>query len=49
MKRQHIHLAEGLPGSDGVISGMRSSSSIFIYIDIVKALNGKLIYIFTQY
>lgn len=37
MSRNHIHLAQGVPGS-GVISGMRSSSSIFIFVDIQKAL-----------
>ena len=37
MKRNHIHLAQGLPGT-GVLSGMRQSSSVFIYIDLEKAL-----------
>ncbi|KDQ50749.1 hypothetical protein JAAARDRAFT_41838 [Jaapia argillacea MUCL 33604] len=37
MKRNHIHLAQGVPGS-GVISGMRKSSQILIYINVQKAL-----------
>ena len=38
MSRQHIHFAKGLPGDDGVISGMRKSSQVLIYIDLEKAL-----------
>lgn len=38
MNRRHIHFAPGLPGEDGVISGMRSSCEIYIYIDFTKAL-----------
>ncbi|PCH44454.1 hypothetical protein WOLCODRAFT_76684 [Wolfiporia cocos MD-104 SS10] len=38
MSRNHIHLAQGVPGS-GVISGMRKSSQILIYIDVQKALD----------
>ncbi|KAF8235217.1 hypothetical protein L208DRAFT_1257876 [Tricholoma matsutake] len=37
MTRNHIHLAQGVVG-EGVISGMRGSSQIFIYIDVQKAL-----------
>ncbi|KAL6307216.1 KptA family-domain-containing protein [Sparassis latifolia] len=37
MSRNHIHLAQGVPG-DGVIS-MRKSSQILIYIDVQKALD----------
>eukprot|EP00532_Pseudo-nitzschia_australis_P003434 CAMPEP_0168183312 /NCGR_PEP_ID=MMETSP0139_2-20121125/12463_1 /TAXON_ID=44445 /ORGANISM="Pseudo-nitzschia australis, Strain 10249 10 AB" /LENGTH=335 /DNA_ID=CAMNT_0008104507 /DNA_START=139 /DNA_END=1146 /DNA_ORIENTATION=+ len=33
MNRTHIHFASGLPTDDGVISGMRKSCSIYIYID----------------
>ncbi|KAH9840037.1 KptA family-domain-containing protein [Rhodofomes roseus] len=36
MSRNHIHLAQGVPGS-GVIS-MRNSSQILIYVDVQKAL-----------
>ena len=41
MNRTHIHFAPGEPGQDGVISGMRSSCQLFIYIDIDKAIAGK--------
>ena len=37
MKRNHIHLAQGKGGKD-VISGMRRSSQIFIYIDVDRAI-----------
>ena len=33
MKRNHIHFASGLPGIDGVISGMQSSCEIFIFVN----------------
>jgi 2'-phosphotransferase len=36
MKRNHIHLATGLPGSSGVISGMRQSCDVYIYVDAAK-------------
>lgn len=42
MHRNHIHFAAGLPGEDGVISGMRSSCQIIIYLDLKKALEGGL-------
>ncbi|KAG6825848.1 hypothetical protein H0H92_002196 [Tricholoma furcatifolium] len=38
MKRNHIHLAQGVPGN-GVISGMRNSSQVLIYVDVRKALD----------
>lgn len=38
MKRTHIHFALGLPGSSGVVSGMRTTSQVHIYINIHKAL-----------
>ncbi|CDO69664.1 hypothetical protein BN946_scf184851.g52 [Trametes cinnabarina] len=38
MTRNHIHLAQGLAGS-GVVSGMRNSSQILIYVDVQKAIN----------
>lgn len=37
MNRQHIHFAQGVPKS-GVISGMRDTSQILIYLDIEAAL-----------
>ncbi|KAH7387387.1 hypothetical protein KP509_16G020300 [Ceratopteris richardii] len=38
MGRIHIHFASGLPKEDGVISGMRHSSEVLIYLDSEKAL-----------
>ncbi|KAL1921301.1 uncharacterized protein VTP21DRAFT_11017 [Calcarisporiella thermophila] len=38
MNRNHIHFAPGLAGEDGVISGMRKSAEVFIYIDAKKAM-----------
>jgi len=38
MKRNHIHFATGLLGEEGVISGMRHSCNVLIYIDLEKAL-----------
>ena len=36
-----MHLANGLPGNKGVISGMRSSCEIVIEINMVKAMQGE--------
>lgn len=36
MTRNHIHCAPGLPAQDGVISGMRKSCDIYIYINARK-------------
>ncbi|KAJ6616986.1 KptA family-domain-containing protein [Mycena sp. CBHHK59/15] len=36
MTRNHIHLAQGLQGD--VISGMRSSSEVHIFVDVARAL-----------
>ncbi|KAK7074465.1 tRNA 2'-phosphotransferase 1, partial [Halocaridina rubra] len=38
MKRTHIHFAPGIPGDSLVVSGIRSSCQIYIYIDIPQAL-----------
>ncbi len=38
MRRHHIHLARGLPGEGGVISGMRSSASVHIWVDLAAAI-----------
>ncbi|KAJ3021349.1 tRNA 2'-phosphotransferase 1 [Thoreauomyces humboldtii] len=38
MSRQHIHFAPGRPTDQGVISGMRTTCTVYIYIDMVKAL-----------
>lgn len=45
MGRTHIHLASGLPNDPSVTSGMRTSSSVLIFIDMQKAINrGKTFY-----
>ncbi|KAI0319338.1 KptA family-domain-containing protein [Amylostereum chailletii] len=41
MNRNHIHLAQGVPG-DGVISGMRNSAQVLIYVDVQTALEAGL-------
>lgn len=37
MSRNHIHMARDLPGESGVISGMRWSCQVLIWIDLVRA------------
>uniref|UniRef100_A0A7N5KN90 2'-phosphotransferase n=1 Tax=Ailuropoda melanoleuca TaxID=9646 RepID=A0A7N5KN90_AILME len=39
--RTHIHLAPGLPGDPGVISGMRPNCEVAVFIDGPRALAGK--------
>lgn len=38
MRRTHIHLAPGLPGEDGVTSGMRRDCDLAVFIDVPGAL-----------
>ena len=38
MGRLHIHMAVGLPGGTGVISGMRFRCAVHIYVDLPRAL-----------
>lgn len=38
MARNHIHLALGLPGDAGVISGMRTSAQVLIWVDVAGAV-----------
>ncbi|ORY93298.1 phosphotransferase KptA/Tpt1 [Syncephalastrum racemosum] len=38
MNRNHIHLAPGLPSEGKVISGMRATSQVYIFINLDKAL-----------
>jgi 2'-phosphotransferase len=40
MARNHIHMAVGLPGKAGVISGMRDSCQVVIEINLAKAMLG---------
>lgn len=42
LRRTHVHFAVGEPGDGGVISGMRKSCDIMIYLDLQKALDGGL-------
>ncbi|CAH1790725.1 unnamed protein product [Owenia fusiformis] len=42
MSRQHIHLAPGEPSDSGVISGMRGSCDLLIFIDLHKAMSDGL-------
>lgn len=39
MSRVHVHFACGLPGKDGVISGMRADSAVMYHLDVAAALN----------
>lgn len=38
MARHHVHLAAGLPGAEGVISGMRASAEIHVWVDVAAAV-----------
>ena len=40
MARNNIHMAIGLPGQDGVISGMRTSCNCIIEVNLIKAVIG---------
>ncbi|XP_071832512.1 tRNA 2'-phosphotransferase 1-like [Apostichopus japonicus] len=42
MNRTHIHFAQGEPGDGEVISGMRGSCQLMIYINLEKALSDGL-------
>ncbi|XP_076442329.1 tRNA 2'-phosphotransferase 1-like [Babylonia areolata] len=42
MARNHVHFAAGEPGQAGVISGMRGSCDVIIYLDLEKAIAGGL-------
>ncbi|CAH1261562.1 TRPT1 [Branchiostoma lanceolatum] len=42
MKRNHIHFAPGEPGEDGVISGMRKTCQVLVFIDIAAAMRDGL-------
>uniref|UniRef100_A0ACD5XQW3 Uncharacterized protein n=1 Tax=Avena sativa TaxID=4498 RepID=A0ACD5XQW3_AVESA len=46
MARLHVHFSSGLPSDGEVISGMRRSANILIYLDVSKALqDGMKLYI----
>ncbi|KAH7107379.1 KptA family-domain-containing protein [Auriculariales sp. MPI-PUGE-AT-0066] len=38
MTRQHIHFAQGLASDQGVVSGMRKTSEVLVFIDVAKAM-----------
>lgn len=38
MARSHIHLARDMPGASGVVSGMRSSCKVLIWVDVHAAI-----------
>ena len=44
MGRNHIHFATGLLGEEGVISGMRMTATVLIYIDLEKALKDGILF-----
>jgi 2'-phosphotransferase len=44
MKRNHIHFATGLPKDNGVISGMRKSCQVYIYIDAKKCAEDGVVF-----
>ena len=48
MKRNHVHLARGLPGDDGVISGMRNTAEILIYVDAAKAMEQGIVFFVSE-
>ncbi|KIM44794.1 hypothetical protein M413DRAFT_442760 [Hebeloma cylindrosporum] len=47
MKRNHIHLAQNVAG-EGVISGMRHSAKVLIYVDVQKALDAGVKFWFSE-
>mmetsp|Transcript_6867 Transcript_6867/g.16732 ORF Transcript_6867/g.16732 Transcript_6867/m.16732 type:complete len:279 (+) Transcript_6867:101-937(+) len=46
MNRTHIHFATGLPADDGVISGMRKSCKVYIFVDAGKCASNDQIEFF---
>lgn len=38
MGRNHVHFATGLPGDNAVISGMRSSAELLVWVDVRRSL-----------
>lgn len=43
MSRVHIHFCGYEPGDKRIISGLRKSAHIFIYIDVDKAVKGEFV------
>lgn len=48
MSRQHIHFAISEPSDKNVISGARSSSTIFIYVNMEKAMNDGIVFYMSE-
>lgn len=48
MNRMHVHFAIGEPGDCGVISGMRSSCQVMIYLNMDLALNDGLTFFLSE-
>jgi 2'-phosphotransferase len=44
MNRQHIHCATGLPTDDGVISGLRKSCNVYVFIDAAKCATDGIVF-----
>ena len=42
MRRLHVHFAKGLPDNGKVISGMRTTCELIIYLDLRAALSAGL-------
>ena len=42
MGRHHVHLAKGLLGEKGVVSGMRRDADVFIWVKVHEAIKGGL-------
>ena len=42
MGRHHVHLAKGLLGEKGVVSGMRRNAEVFIWVNVHEAIKGGL-------
>ena len=38
MARNHVHMAVGMPGKTGVISGMRSSCQVVVEVNMTQAM-----------
>jgi RNA:NAD 2'-phosphotransferase (TPT1/KptA family) len=38
MGRNHVHMATGLPNQIHVVSGLRESSTVLIYVDVLRAI-----------
>ena len=42
MGRHHVHLAKGLLGEEGVVSGMRRDAEVFVWVNVHEAINDGL-------